>query len=254
MTQEEKLQPENETLDDTEVNSPVEENIDEDSVSDDPVGDTTDDGDSDDGEESSAKSSKDNGIDPVTRAIAAEREAATYKERLSYLDRKATEAQNQQLEQERMALMNPDERAQYIFEKTRDFIAQEKDSMSRQMRFLSHDAQDRAAFVTKFGHHQAYNKLASQVETKYAEEAAKGMALKREDIFTWYLGQKQVQAILRGTGTKQKNKGASNVAKAKSNGQAGKSDFQKSGGFKANDMSPAAVRARLMAGRSAYNN
>lgn len=245
MPEEEKIQPEH-GLEDAESNSPVEVNEDEDSVSDDPIGDTSD----DDGE-ADARSSKE-GTDPVTRAILAEREAATYRERLSYLDQQATKAQNDSAERERMSLMSDSEKAEYIFGKMQNFANTQQQQLDAKLRFASFDVQDRTSFINKYGNHTAYNKLAAQVETKYAEVVSKGNQVSRKDIFGWLLGQKQLAAIERGTGTKQKNKGATNVQKAKANGSAGKSDFQKVGAPKGNDF--AAIKARLAAGRSAYNN
>lgn len=189
---------------------------------------------------------------PVTREILLERENAALKERENYYHRQANDAQNRQAEQDRLALMSPDEKAQYIFEKTQNFISQKEQALDAKLRFANFDMQDRTQFVTKYGAHQAYNKLAAQVETKYNDLASKGNPISRKDIFGWLLGQKQLQAIERGTGKKQVNKGAQNIQKSKSNGQAGKSDFQKSAAPKGNDF--AAVKARLERGRSGYIN
>lgn len=247
---EENKKPELESdAEDTEVNTTTSDEADEDSSGSQDAGisDDEESGSDDDGEHKSSGN-----IDPVTRAILAEREAATYRERLSYLERQASDANNRQAEQDRLSLMSPDEKAQYIFEKTQNFISQKEQALDAKLRFASFDMQDRTQFVTKYGSHQAYNKLAGQVENKYNDLANKGNPISRKDIFGWLLGQKQLQAIERGTGKKQMNKGAQNVQKSKSNGQAVKSDFQKSATPKGNNID--AIKARLSLGRSGYIN
>jgi hypothetical protein len=141
MDNQENKQPDNQVLEDTEVNSPVEETIDEDAVSDDPVGDTTDE---DDGPSQEAKSDS----DPVTQRIIIERENAALRERMSYLEHQSTAAQSQAAEQERMALMSDGEKAQYLFEKMQNFTNQKQQELDRKLAFANFDTQDRMSFAS----------------------------------------------------------------------------------------------------------
>lgn len=121
------------------------------------------------------------------RARAAEQEAETLRRRLADAEAQrtaASSAETQRQEQERLAMMDPGERAEYIARQT----AQRTEQMLNQMRFEAQDAADKAAFAALCAQNPAAAKVQDRVETYLADMRKAGTTAPRETVLRYVLG------------------------------------------------------------------
>jgi len=125
----------------------------------------------------------------ANEAKAAREEATRVRSELSEL-RRAQQQSTQQLtaEQEaaRLAVMTPEERADYkLNAATRRFEQQ-----ASVLAFNSHDASDKALFEAKAVSNRVYAKYKDEVEDKLQELRSQGQNVPREQLLKWIIGDK----------------------------------------------------------------
>lgn len=148
-------------------------------------------------------------------------------------------AEQAAMERERIALMPPEEKFEYLLKK------QEEGTNARlgAMQFQMQDSADRAAFESMCARNPAFAAVRDEVETKIPELRRNGGNTTREVMATYLIGQKAIERANKGGKTKQATKGAARVAAAKASATGGRSDVR--GGERRGGDDVAARRARL---------
>ncbi|MCK5603782.1 hypothetical protein KAR91_17980 [Candidatus Pacearchaeota archaeon] len=88
-------------------------------------------------------------------------------------------------EEERLALLAPEEREVYQAKQRADYL----DRRLQQLEMQQQDSLDRAEFHAKAAHDETYSKYADRVETMYQEGLQRGVVAPREDLHSLVLGQ-----------------------------------------------------------------
>ncbi len=87
-------------------------------------------------------------------------------------------------EEERLALLAPEERAMLQANQQ----IRNLEYRLNQMEIRRQDDQDRANFHAKAAHDEVYKKYADEIETAYQDGLAKGVSAPREELLAWKLG------------------------------------------------------------------
>ena len=98
----------------------------------------------------------------------------------------AQQQEDPRVEQERLALMSPEERMEYRVDRSLRYHQQQ----TSQMVFNLQAQQDKAAWDSRTGNDKLRSKLAADVEREYAACIARGQYLPRENIYTYLVGQR----------------------------------------------------------------
>ncbi len=96
----------------------------------------------------------------------------------------AQSAEQRRAEEQRLALLAPEERAQYESNKKINDLEYRLNQLTMQRE----DDKDRAVFHAKAAHDETYGKYVDQVENMYQEGLARGVRASREDLLAYQLG------------------------------------------------------------------
>jgi len=129
----------------------------------------------------------------VTEARRRAQDAEAELARLRAESQSRTTAQAQRDEQERLAQLEPWERAEYVAQRTEQRLTGE----IQRMRFESQDATDRTSFEAACSRIPAYAKVARDVEARLAELRANGTTASRETVAKYLIGENAVNAATR---------------------------------------------------------
>lgn len=129
------------------------------------------------------------------RVQAALREARDARERAERLERDLEEmrrgntgrnrAEEEAAERERLALMTPEERTDYLLRKQRDEILGEV----RRGQFVTADQNDKAAFAARAASDPLYRRYEERVEKELQTLRARGQNVSREALLSYLIGQ-----------------------------------------------------------------
>lgn len=182
----------------------------------------------------------------VERATKAEQKAADFERRLNEIERQRSQPTPAELEaarraeEERLALMTPEQRIDYRFAQQEQRHQQE----IHRVRLETRISADKAAFESVKASNPTARKYAAEVEAAVAAEAAKGMLVDRMVAFQFILGKHALERI-NATSGKQKANGARRVnAQQTRPGRAG-GDQQGDRRGQRGDDSEAALERRL---------
>lgn len=144
------------------------------------------------------------------RVAAATKTAKEAKDRADMLERQLADMQRQQGQQqqqatqaqiaERLAQMDPGERAEYIARTNYD----QTNAQLAQMRFEAADTRDKLEYDALASRVPAASKLKDEVESTLAQLRASGMTAPRQTILERILGQRALNNAGRATGRAQK--------------------------------------------------
>ena len=96
---------------------------------------------------------------------------------------------DRQAEEERLALLDPQERALY---QANNQLRQLEHRLN-QMEMQRSDDRDRANFHAKAAHDEMYAKYAEEVEQSYQDGLRRGVSAPREDLLAWRIGKELLQ-------------------------------------------------------------
>jgi hypothetical protein len=129
----------------------------------------------------------------ANEAREAKEKAERAERRLQELESRNQFGQNQQTEQqerERLALMTPEERAEYRISR------HEQTTQARiaQSEFRTADLVDRASFDAKAALNKVYSRYAPEVEKRLQELRREGQNIPREQLLRWIIGNKALES------------------------------------------------------------
>ena len=151
----------------------------------------------------------------VIRSLKAERkerdaELADLRRQIEGLTQGNTRQQTehqQRLEQERMALMSPEERFDYLREKDRQEFEGRLGGIQQQLA----DSTDRTAFDSLCARNPAFAAVRDDVERSLAEVRRNGGNAAREVLATYHIGKRALERANGGGKTRQKARGQQNI-------------------------------------------
>lgn len=159
-------------------------------------------------------------------AKEAKAEAEATRRELEQLRQQRQQAQTEQqqaVERERIALMSPEEKTDYLLNKQK----QEFDGRFGALQFQMQDNADRIAFDSLCARDAALASVRDEVEAQLAEFRRQGQAgPSRENLATWFIGKRARERAAKGGAAKQRAKGAARVALAKAQPAGGRSDIR----------------------------
>lgn len=186
-------------------------------------------------------------VQEAKRAAKVERERAESAERrLAEIERERQGRQTAdevRLENERIALMAPEERLEHLLKRQE---AQTRTQIGA-LQFQMQDATDRSAFESLCARNPAFETVRDDVERQLSETRRGGGNTTREVMATYLIGQRAIQAAAKGGKAKQAAKGAARVAAGRVAAPAGRSDARGTGGKTGGDS--AAARAKRLEGQ-----
>lgn len=145
----------------------------------------------------------------------------------------------QELERQRVSLMAPEEKFEYLLNKQ----AEQTRTQVGALHFQMQDAADRSRFDSLWVRVPAYAAIQDLVEDALVKARGQGGNPSRETVAKYLIGERAVEAALRGGKTRQAAKGAARVAQQTVKAPGGRSDVQggerRSGG---NDRAARAAR------------
>jgi hypothetical protein len=161
-------------------------------------------------------------------AKEAKAEAAEATRRLNELTQQAQgrqTAEDKRFENERVALMAPEEKTDYLLNR------QQQDFNARfgALEFRMHDAADRSAFASACARIPAYASIEKDVEAALTQARREGNNPLRETVAKYLIGERAVAKALAGGTQRQKTKGRENIARQTVKQPAGRSDVRPSG-------------------------
>lgn len=140
----------------------------------------------------------------ANEAKAAKEEAAAANRRIQELERQTWQQNSQvteQQERERLALMTPDERADYrISQMERKF-----DQRAQQQQMQTAATMDKVAYDAKATINPVYAKLRNVVEERFQEQLRLGKPVEREILLKLELGERALAGAAAGTGAARKS-------------------------------------------------
>lgn len=119
-------------------------------------------------------------------------ERATAQAQLEHLrqqQREVQSAQERRAEDERLALLDPQERAVYQANQQ----IRNLEYRLNQMEMQRGNDQDRATFHAKAAHDETYAKYADEIEKAYQDGVNRGVSAPREDLLAWKIGKEILQ-------------------------------------------------------------
>ena len=93
------------------------------------------------------------------------------------------------VEQERLALMSPEDRMQYTLDKA----LRANERQTQQMLFQMQQQNDRAAFELKAKDDPVYKRFSDEVEREYQKVISQGRYASRDDILTYLVGKRALE-------------------------------------------------------------
>ena len=179
-------------------------------------------------------------------AKAAKEEAEATRRELNELRQAAQgrqTAEQARLEQERIALMAPEEKFEYLLNRQ----AEQTRTQVGALQFQMQDATDRSGFESLCARNPAFDAVRDDVERELTNMRRNGGNSTRETVATYLIGKRAIEAATKGGKTKQAKRGAERVGAAKVAAPTGRSDTrvgsQKTGG------DSAAARAKRLDGQ-----
>lgn len=124
-------------------------------------------------------------------------------ENLRAQQRELQSAAEKRAEDERLALLDPTERASYQSAQQIRNLEWRLNNMEVQRK----NDQDRATFQAKAAHDETYGKYADQVEQMYEEGLARGVSASREDLHSYILGRELKKDLAAKVSEKKKSAG-----------------------------------------------
>lgn len=176
------------------------------------------------------------------KAKAAEERAEAAERRTAEFERERQgqrTVEQQRLEQERVALMAPEEKTEYLLHKQQ----QEFNGRFGALEFRMQDAADRTGFESLCARVPAYQSVRDAVEAKLSEARKQGGNPNRETVAKFIIGENAVARALRGGSAKQAAKGAARIAAQTTKPVSGRGDVP--GGERRGGSDRAARAARL---------
>jgi hypothetical protein len=122
-------------------------------------------------------------------------------EQLRAQQRELQSASERRAEEERLALLDPQERATYQANQQ----IRNLEWRLNQMEIQRGNDQDRANFQAKAAHDETYGKYADQVEQMYQEGLQRGVSASREDLHSYILGKELKKDLAAKTSEKRKS-------------------------------------------------
>ncbi len=140
-------------------------------------------------------------------------------------------AEDKRLEQERFALMAPEEQTTYLLKKQE----QEFNGRFAQLEYRQWDSADRTAFEGLCSRNAAFDAVRDDVERQAEQMRRAGQQVpERKVLATYFIGQRAIERATKGGKTKQANKGRENVQRQQARPVGGRSDVaggrERSGG------------------------
>lgn len=180
----------------------------------------------------------------------AKRDAKEAREKADRLEREMNElrqsrqhaqtAEQTRLEQERVALMAPEEKFEYLLGKQQ----QETNARYGALEFRMADSADRTAFEGMCARNPAFDAVRDETERALSEMRGKGGNTDRATVATYLIGKRAIDRANGGGKTKQANKGKANIQRQTTKPAAGRSDAPSDGGRRGGNEA-AARKARL---------
>jgi len=168
-------------------------------------------------------------VDRVQEAIRRAEEATYRAEAAERRLREQTSAETARLSQaERQAKlesMTPEERLSFMANEAMARV----DFEARKAQFVSQDLADKAEFLNRISTKPNLIALSSTVEQKLADLRKNGSNVTRETMLKYVLGERAYAAAVKGASTKQKNRGAENVARATTSATSAKTSMNGTG-------------------------
>lgn len=115
--------------------------------------------------------------------------------------------QQASLERERLALMAPEEKYEYLLQKQAEQTRTEVGAL----RFQMQDASDRSGFESLCARNPAFEAVRDEVESGLAKMRNGGGNTTRENLAIYLIGKRAIERAAKGGKTKQAAKGATNV-------------------------------------------
>ena len=148
-------------------------------------------------------------------------------------------AEQQRLEQERIALMAPEEKTEYLLGRQRQEFA----GAINQLRFEQADNADRTAFEAMCARNPAFDAVRDEVNAEIEKMRRNGGNAPRETVAIYLIGKRALDRSSKGGKAKQAAKGASRVQSQRVAAPGGRSDVK--GGERRSGNERAARAARL---------
>lgn len=128
-------------------------------------------------------------------------------------------AAERKAEEERLAMLDPSERAMYKMQEQNRLL----EHRLNQMELKSQDRIDHANFHSKAAQDETYGKYADQVEKMYQEGLARGVSASREDLHSYILG-KELKKDLASKLSKKKESASKRIDSATAKAPSAKGD------------------------------
>jgi len=157
------------------------------------------------------------------RAERAERELQELRQRQMQPTREQQEREAER-ERERLALMGPDEKMQYLLEKQ----SREMNHRFALLQAQQQDAHDRQMFERLCSQNRAFETIRTEVEQKVAELRGTGVTVTREAAAKYLLGEKVAQRAV-GAKARQRSAGERRIAEERGRPGGGQGDVAESG-------------------------
>lgn len=151
-------------------------------------------------------------------------------------------AEQTRLEQERVALMAPEEKTEYLLNKQQQGF----DARFAALEYRQWDSADRTAFDGLCARNPAFDTVRDDVERQAETMRQAGQAVpKREVLATYFIGQRAIERAAKGGKSKQAAKGRENVQRQQGKPTGGRSDVAASRERSGGGSDAAQRRARL---------
>lgn len=149
------------------------------------------------------------------RAARAERQVQEFLQN----QRQQQQQTDPRLEQERLALMTPEERIEYRFQQSEERHRRETAAMEARMA----DQADQTRYQARAANNPIYAKYADEVETAHQDLRSKGQFVAREAILKFKLGEKMLERALTAA-PKQRKQGKQNIERQRTRPVSGRQD------------------------------
>ena len=131
-------------------------------------------------------------------------------------------AEDKRLEQERVALMAPEEKTDYLLQRQQ----QEFNGRFGALEFRMQDASDRTGFENLCARNPAFDAVRDEVEQTLTTMRNNGGNSTRETVATYLIGKRAIERAAKGGKSKQAAKGASRVQQNRVAAPSGRSDVK----------------------------
>lgn len=159
------------------------------------------------------------------RAEDATRRAEDAERRLRDSETRENQRLSQKDLEEKLARMTPEERLDY---KANQAMAR-VDHAQKIAEFKNQDIADRSEFLSKISNNPSLLAMKEEVENRLADLRKQGQNVSREVMLKFIIGEKGLNAALKGSGRKQRNAAQENVRRATTKSPAGRGNVNGSG-------------------------